>query len=195
MAGICRIVSAVLDKSFDELEENLDRMSDITDRMLRAIYQRLVGLELDARQPHLATEEDASTDEKTSKRMENAEADQAKHNGDSCSAQRVDAGPTSLTSFGMKTEPPALPRRDGLLVNKGAQAPKPCLSPLEMRTLTASGGLRSVGTASTAMRTISHQPPLYNFSPTKEIDVSTTPIQYAMYSSFGKRRVLETKTR
>ena len=35
MAEICRIVSAVLDKSFDELEKNLDRMSD---RMLRAIY-------------------------------------------------------------------------------------------------------------------------------------------------------------
>ena len=38
MAEICRIVSAVLDKPFDELEKNLDRMSEITDRMLRAIY-------------------------------------------------------------------------------------------------------------------------------------------------------------
>ena len=49
---------------------------------------------------------------------------QAKH-GDSCSAKRVQAGSISLTSFGMKAEPSALPRRDDVLVYIGAAAPKP----------------------------------------------------------------------
>ena len=75
IAEICRIVSGALDKSFDEMEKNLDRMSEITDRLLRAIYQRLAGLKHDARQPCVATGTDASTDDKTRKCMEDAEAD------------------------------------------------------------------------------------------------------------------------
>ena len=54
----------------------------------------------------------------------------------------------------MTTEPPAHPRRDDVLVDKGASAPKPCLSPVEMRTLTAAGDLLPAGTASTTMKTI-----------------------------------------
>ena len=76
----------------------------------------------------------------THKRTEDAAADQAKR-GDSCSAKRVDAGPTGLTSFGMAAEPPALLRKDEVLVDKGAEAPKPCLSIVEIRTLIATGGL------------------------------------------------------
>ena len=38
--------------------------------------------------------------------------------------KRVQAGSISSTSFGMKTEPPALPRRDDVLVYIGAAAPK-----------------------------------------------------------------------
>ena len=98
-------------------------------------------------------EADVKPNTKTRKRTENAAADQAKH-GDSSSAKRVDAGLTSSTSFGMIPEPPTLPRRDDALVDKGAEAPKPCISPVKMRTLTAAGGLLPACTASTAMMTI-----------------------------------------
>ena len=90
-----------------------------------------------------------------------------------------------LTSFGDdSTEPPALPCcRDDALVDKGAKASKPCLSPVEMRTLTAVGDLLPARTASTATRTIFHQPSRW-FCPTEEMN-SRTSIQYAtMYRSF-----------
>ena len=45
--------------------------------------------------------------------------------------------------------------RNDALVDKGAAAPKPCLSPVEMRTTTAPGGLISANIASTATGTIS----------------------------------------
>ena len=69
------------------------------------------------------------------------------------SAKRVQASPTSSTSFGVQAEPPALSRRDSVLVNNGAATPKACLSPLEMRTPTVSGGLLPVGKVSTTTRT------------------------------------------
>ena len=104
-------------------------------------------------------ETDVKPDTKTRKRTEDAAAEQAKH-GDNSSSARVDAGPTCSTSFGMKAEPPALPLRDDALVDKSAAARKPCLSPVEMRTLTAAGDLLTARTASTAARVIFHQPPL-----------------------------------
>ena len=96
---------------------------------------------------------------KTRKRIEDAAADQVKH-GDSCSANQVDPKSMCLTSFGDNyTELLALPcSMDGVLADKSAAAPKSCLSPVEMRTLTASGGLLPAGTASTAMRTIFLRP-------------------------------------
>ena len=121
------IMSEALDKAFDEPTENMRRAS-----------QCLTGLEQEARQPRLATEADVLADTKNHKRMEDAVADQAKHR-DSCSAKRIQAGPTSSTSFGMKAEPLTLPRRDDVLVDKDAAASKPCLSPVDMRTLTAAG--------------------------------------------------------
>ena len=48
---------------------------------------------------------------------------------------------TSSTSFGIKAELPTVPRWDDVLGDKGAAASKPCLSPVEMRTPTAAGGL------------------------------------------------------
>ena len=114
-------------------------------------------------------EADVKPDTKTRKRTEDAAADRAKH-GDSSSAKKADPDPMCLTSFGDDcTEPPALPYRDDAIVDKGAAAPKPCLSPVEMRTLTAAGGLLPAGTASTATRTIFHQPPLW-FCPTEEMN-------------------------
>ena len=120
---------------------------------MRRLNQRLTSLEQDARQPHLAMEADVTADKKTRERTEDAAAAvQAKH-GDSC--KRVQAGPTSSTIFGKKAEAPALPCRDDVLIDiKGAAAPKPCLSPVEMRTLTAAGGLLPTGKISTTTMTI-----------------------------------------
>ena len=74
-------------------------------------------------------EADVTADIKTRERTEGAAAAaQAKH-GDNCSAKRVQAGPNSSTSFGVRAKTPALPHRDGVLVENGAAAPKLCLSP------------------------------------------------------------------
>ena len=94
-------------------------------------------------------------DTKTRKRTNDAVADQVK-NGDGSSARKVDSGPTSSIILGTKAEPPALPLRDDALVDKGATAPKLCVSPVEMRTPTAADSLLLSGTASTATRTIFH---------------------------------------
>ena len=144
---------------------------------------------------HVSPWRHVTQDTKTRKRTEDAARDRAKH-GDSCSAKRVDDGPTRSTSFSMTAEPPALPCRDTVLVDNGVEGPTPCLSPVEMRTLPiAAGGLLPAGTASTATRTIFHLPPLW-FYPTKEMNSRTmASIQYATYSSFWKRKTLETKTR
>ena len=92
---------------------------------MRRINQRLASLEQDARQSRLAKEADITPDKKTRERTKGAAtAVQAKH-GNSCSAKRVEAGPTSSTIFGKKAEPPALSRRDAVLVdNNGAAVPK-----------------------------------------------------------------------
>ena len=104
--------------------------------------------------------------------------------------QRVQPGPTSSTSFGMKAEPPALPRWDDVLVDKGAAVPKPCLSLVEMHILTSAGDLLPASKASTATGIIFYQSPFW-FCPTKEIYFRTT-VQYAMdYYSFWKMKVLE----
>ena len=84
--------------------------------------------------------------------MEDAAADEVKL-GDSCYAKRVDTGSNNSTSFGMQAEPEALPCRDDVSVDKSAEAPMSCLSPVETCTLRAAGGLLPVGAASTAMRT------------------------------------------
>ena len=104
----------VLDKAFEELTEKMRRAN-----------QRLASLEQKARQPRLAMKADVTAGKKTRERVEGAAAAvQAKH-GDSCSAKRVQVGTTTSTSFGMKSKPPALPRWDDVLVDKGAVAPKP----------------------------------------------------------------------
>ena len=111
-----------------------------------------------------------------------------------------------LTSFGDNhTEPPDLPCRDNVLVDNGAAAPKLCISPLEMRTTTAAGGLLPAGKASTTMRITFYQPHL-RFCPTKEMDSERTSTQYASYYSdfwwinnqlpaSPWRRVIQTKSR
>ena len=164
-------------------------MDELADEM-RETKQRLAGLEQDARQPHLAMEGDVPSDTKTRDRTEGtAAAVQAKH-GDSCSAKIVQAGPTSSASFVMKVELSALPRRDDVSVDMGAAVPKPCLSPVEMRTLTAPGGLLPTGKTSTATITIFHQLPLW-LCLTKNIKYRTS--RHAT-DGFRKLKILETKS-
>ena len=99
MGELRRIMSEALDKaldkSFNELKENLDRMSETTNRMLRATYQRLAGAEHDARQPRLATEAAVRPYTKTRKRTEEAAADPVKH-GDSGSAKKRRCQPANM---------------------------------------------------------------------------------------------------
>ena len=173
---------------FDQQDENLNQLLE----EMRATEQRSASLEQDARQPRRAMEADVTVGKKTRERMEGAaDAVQARH-GDICSAKRVQASPTRSISFGMKAEPPALPRRDDVLVDKGAAVPKPCLSPVEIRTRTAAGVLLSASTASTATRTTFHQPLISSCS-TDEITLRTSNQYATNYSSFWKMKVLQTK--
>ena len=136
------------------------------------------------------------SDTKTRECTEGATATvQAKY-GDSCSVNQVDPDPMYLTSFGNgSTGPLALPcSRDDALVDNGAAAPKSCLSPMEMRTLTAADGLLPNGKTSKVTMHIVDQLPLW-FCLTKKIKFRTTN-QYATdCSSFWKLNVLETKSR
>ena len=152
MGGTTTSIVGIDGRSFGELDEDL-----------RRINQRVASLEQNARQPRLAMEADVTVDKKTRKRTEGAAtAVQAKH-GDSCSAKIVQAGPKSSTSFCIKAELPAVPRREDILVDIGAAAPKS----LEMHTTTAAGGLLPAGTTPIATRTNSDQPPVW-FCPTEE---------------------------
>ena len=166
-------------------EERFVRQLKIMDELveeMRATEQRSASLEHDARQPRLTMEADVPSDTKTRERMEGAAAVvQAKH-GDSCSAKRVQAGPTSSISFGDDfTGLPALPcSRNDALVGNGAAAQKSCLSPVEMRTLTAVGGLLPAGKASRATR-ITYNHSRLRFCPTEETNSESTSIQYASY--------------
>ena len=85
-------MSETLGKSLEALTENM-----------RTANQRLASLQQDARQPRLAMEADVTADKKTHKHTESAAATvQAKHE-DSCSAKRVQAGPTSSTSYSINS--------------------------------------------------------------------------------------------
>ena len=151
----------------EELFDTSDRkLNELADEM-KAIKQRLAGLEQHARQPLLAIEADVPSVTKTHERTEGAAVAVQAKNGDSCSVNWVDPDPTSSASFGDDfTGPPALPcSRDDALVGNGAATPKSCLSPLEMRTPTVPGGSLPAGTTSTATRTTFDQPPLW-FCPT-----------------------------
>ena len=95
-----------MNKFFDQLNEKLNEFIE----EMRSTEHRSASLEQDARQPGLAMEADVTADKKTRERKEGAAAAvQVKH-GNSCPAKSVQAGPTSSTSFGVKAEPPALPR-------------------------------------------------------------------------------------
>ena len=172
---------------FDISNRKLDELTE----EIRATKQRLVGMKQDARPPRLATEADVLTDTKTRKCVKDVASAQV-ISGYNSSAQ-VDIDPMCLTSFSdNSTGPPALPyARDDALIDNGAAAPKPCLSPAEMRMRTAADGLLPTGIASTAMRTIF--PRLFfswSFGETKK---RTSRINNQLAPFW--RRVIQTKSR
>ena len=122
-------------------------------------------------------------DEKTREGTEGtARSVQAMH-WDRCSPNRVQVCPTCSISFDVKTESSALPCRDDVLIENDAEVPKSCLSPLEMRTPTATGGLLPTGKPSTATRTTFDQPTLW-FCLTEETNLRTSVLYNLYYSSF-----------
>ena len=157
----------------------------------KMLETRLTSLEHGTRQRRLAMEADGSANTKTCERTEGATTAVQAMRGDGFSARRVEPGPnTSSTSFGVKVEPPALPCRDDVVVESGDAAPKSCLTFLEMRSSTATGGLLPTGEASTATETNFNQPPL-RFHSTEETDSEPsskeinlrTSTQHASYDS------------
>ena len=194
LANVYRMVEERFDKSECRPEK---LTNDLT-----SMNQRVASLEQDARQPRLAMEPHGPADTKTRERTEGtAKAVQAMH-GDNFSSNGVQAGPkTTSTSFGVKVEPPALPCRDDIVVNNGAAAPKSYLSPLEMRSPTAAGGLLPTGKTSTATKTTFEHPTLW-FCLTEDTDLGTSTPSTLYDSSFRRsnllaascRRVTETKS-
>ena len=83
---------------------------------------------------------------------------------DSFFSCRVDPGPKTSISFGVKAEPLAPPCRDDAVVESGDAVPKSCLPSLEMRTTTAAGGLLPTGKTSTATETTANKPLLQFYS-------------------------------
>ena len=101
-------------------------------------------------------EADVKVDKKTRKPTGGAATAVPARHGDSCTAKRVQDGPKNSTIFGVKAEPPALPCKEDVLVDNGAAAPRPCLSPLEIRTPTATSDLLPTDKTSTVTRTTFH---------------------------------------
>ena len=186
---------------FDEQDNKLNESMEKT----KDTRERSAGLEQEARQSRLAPEADAPTDTKTRKHTEGSTAAERVISGDNSYAE-IDPDRIYLASFeDDSTGPRGHPcSRDDVLVDNGAAAPKPCLSPVEMRTRTAAGGLLAAGKVSTATRITFYQPRL-RFCPTEETNSERTSIQYASYySSFWRiknqlppfwRRVIETESR
>ena len=195
---VYRLFEKRLERQLKGVKSHLDKMEELTED-LRTIGQRVASFEHDARQPRLAMEADVPADTKTRERTEGvATAVQAMH-GNSFSAKRFQDGPKRSTTFGVKAEPPALPCRGDALVENGAAAPNSCLSPLEMHTPKAAGGLLRTGKTSPATRITFNQPTFW-FCPTEETNLMTSVLYAYHYNIFylraapSCRRVIETKS-
>ena len=174
---------------------------------MRATDQREASQEKDTRQPRLAIDEDGTANMKTRERTEGAStAVQAMH-GDSCTAQKVQDGPKTSTSFGVKAEPPDLPCREDVLVEDGAAVPKSCLLFLEMRSPTAAGGFSPIGKAFTATKTTFNKSALRLYATEKvnpkETNLWTSVLSawydrsfwiYSLLTALSCLRVIETKS-
>ena len=140
----------VMLKKFEEVNMKSEKLGNKLEDMVketRNTNQRRAGLQHQTQQSRLAMKADVQEDKKTRESTKDFEQDVRL--GD-ISSDRVH-NPTRLTSFGDQgyTEPPALPCRDGALVNQGHEVAKPCLSPVEMRKSTSAVSLLHAGTAST----------------------------------------------
>ena len=181
---------------FDVGDTKMDKLLREYKEDWSSMDQRLTSLEQDARQPCLAMEADGLVNTKTRERTEGAAiAVQAIH-GDSCTAQKVRDRPKTSTSFGMMTEPPDLPCREGVLVENGDASPKSCLPSLEMRSPSAAGGLLRAGDTSTATRTTFNKSPLRLYATVEANPKETyiwTSVSSAWYdSSFWRNKLLAT---
>ena len=201
LAGVYRL----FEERFKKMDSYFDRwnwkLDEIWDEM-RMMDQHVTSLERGARQPRLAMEADGLANTKTRERMEGAASAVQAIRGDNFSACRVEPDPmTSSTGFGMISEPPALSCRDDVVVESGDAAPKSCLSFLEMRSLTASGGLIPTCKISTATETTINEPLLHFYS-TEEANCKKIFTPYVLYYSsvwnllaaFPCLRVIETKS-
>ena len=70
----------------------------------KMLEKRLARLEHDARQPRLAMEADRAVNTKTRERTEGAATVVQAIHGDSCTAQKVQDGPKTSISFGVKPQ-------------------------------------------------------------------------------------------
>ena len=128
----------------------------------------ITSLEQDLRQSRLAMEADGQANTKTRERTEGAATAVQAMYGGSCTAQKVQDGPETSISFGVKGEPPALPCRDDVLVEDGVAVPKSCLPFLEKCSSSAAGGLLPAGKTSTATETTSKELLLRFYAATEE---------------------------
>ena len=116
-------VYRMMKEAFDRWDRKLDGISGKMEEYVEertSIDQRLTRLEHGARQPRLVMEADGHANTKTRELTEGAAtaAVQAMR-GDNFSARWVELGPnTNSTSFGVKAEPPALPCRDDVVVER-----------------------------------------------------------------------------
>ena len=174
----CRMIKEALEACY----RRIDKMRECTEER-RSMNQCLIRLEHDARQPRLAMDADGLANTKICQFTEAAATSVQAMHGDDFSASRVDPGPrTGSTTFGGKAEPPALPRRDDVLVENGAAAPNSCLPSLKMRSPTAAVGLLPTGEAAIATMTPYNQPLLRLYS-TKEMDSKKTKLRTRILSS------------
>ena len=154
-------------------------------------------LQHQAHQPRLAVKADVQEDKKTRESTEDFAQDGIF--GD-ISSDRVH-DPMRLTSFDDKdyTEPPALPCRDGALVNQGHEMAKPCLSPVEIRkSSSASSFLHAGATSTTKTQGTNFSPQLLprSFRETSEEKNNCTTRQtFATYNRSWHPKVIETKSK
>ena len=193
LADIYRMVEELFDKS----DRNMDQLTE----KMRGTRQRVASLEQVARQPRVTMEADVPADEKTRERTEGATLKQFKR----CMGiafLRTWSIPTQEVLPASVVTPPNLRLsvfKDDALVGNDAAAPKPCFSPLEMRSPTAAGGLLRAGKASTTTRITFYQARL-RFCLTEETNLRTSILYAWYYSSFylraalSWRRVIETKS-
>ena len=149
-------------------------------------------------------EADGPANTRTRERTEGAATAEQEMRGDSFSARRVEPGPRTLTSFGVKAEPPALSCREDVLAEGGDVEPKSRLQFLKIRSSTAAGGLVPTGEISTATETAVNKP-LLQFYSTEEDNSKKKSLRTSVPSpwydsSFGKLiaspsglRAIETK--